>query len=264
MGDPENEEMRGPKPHLSVIVPCYNEQDNIENCVNQIDEAFRPTQLLHEILLVNDGSTDETLRRACSLYESHQSVRVLDLARNCGKAVALKEGVRRARGDLVAFFDADLQYSPTDLVTMIGRLNEGHDFVNGTRDYNGYGASRTALSRLYNRVVRFLFRMELRDSNCGIKVLKKEAADADTIFNYGLPLVVPLLKIRGFESTEVPVTLHERKNGESKYFQDGRFLGGSKNVRDITYHSIMLLSLLAHAPFESMRQNNGSGKNVSP
>src|SRR2546428_2555752 len=105
--------------------------------------------------------------------------------------------------------------------------------------------------------------MEPRDSNCGIKVLRKEAAYADTIFNYGLPLVVPLLTIRGFESTEVPVTLHERKNGESKYFQDGHFLGGSKNIWDITYHSIMLLNLLAHAPFESMRQTKGSGKSVA-
>src|SRR5438093_4731837 len=243
--------MRGPKPHVSIIVPCYNEQDNIENCVNQIDEAFRPTKLLHEILLVNDGSTDETLKRAHSLYESHLSVRVIDLVRNCGKTVALKEGVRLARGDLVAFFDADLQYTPGDLVEMVSRLNNGIDFVNGSRDYNGYGASRTAFSRLYNRLVRSLFRMNLRDSNCGIKVLKKEVADGGSIFDYGLPLIVPLLKLRGFESTEFPVTLHERKNGESKYFQDGRFLGGSRNVRDITYHSMMLLSLLAHAPIES-------------
>jgi polyisoprenyl-phosphate glycosyltransferase len=246
--------MRGPKPDVSVIVPCYNEQDNIENCVNQIDAAFRPTQTLHEILLVNDGSTDETLKRARALYESHQSVRVIDLVKNCGKAVALKEGVRRARGDLVAFFDADLQYTPGDLVRMVSRLNNGIDFVNGSRDYNGYGASRTAFSRLYNRVVRLLFRMNLRDSNCGIKVMKREVVDAGSIFDYGLPLVVPLLKVRGFESAEFPVTLHERKNGESKYFQSGQFLGGPKNVRDITFHSIMLLNLIAHTPLESMRQ----------
>jgi len=168
--------MRGPKPHVSIIVPCYNEQDNIENCVNQIDEAFRPTQILHEILLVNDGSTDETLRRARSLYESHLFVRVIDLVRNCGKAVALREGVRRARGDLVAFFDADLQYTPRDLVKMVSRLNNGIDFVNGSRDYNGYGASRTAFSRLYNKVVRLLFRMQLRDSNCGIKDSKRQSS----------------------------------------------------------------------------------------
>lgn len=255
--------MNGPKPHVSVIVPCYNEQDNVETCVNQVGEALSSAGITHEVLVVNDGSTDDTLQRAQSLLMSVSSVRVIDLGENCGKAVALKEGLRRARGDIVAFFDADLQYSPKDLVTMISRLNEGPDFVNGTRDYNGYGASRTAFSRLYNRVLRLVFRMNLRDSNCGIKVLRREAADADTIFSYGLPLVVPLLTIRGFESTEVPVTLHERKNGESKFFQDGHFLGGSKNIRDITYHSIMLLNLIAHAPLESMRPNNGSGNNIS-
>ena len=262
MGVTESGEMKGLTPSVSVIVPCFNEQDNVVACVDQVGRALKSAGITHEVLVVNDGSTDETLERAHSLITSASSVRVIDLGENCGKAVALKEGLRRARGDIIAFFDADLQYSPKDLVTMIGRLNDGPDFVNGTRDYNGYGVSRTAFSRLYNRAVRFLFRMQLRDSNCGIKVLRKEAADAETIFNYGLPLVVPLLKIRGFESTEVPVTLHERRNGESKYFQDGHFLGGSRNIRDIAYHSIMLVNLLAHAPFESMRQDNGSGKNV--
>ena len=252
--------MRGPKPHVSVIVPCYNEQDNIGNCVNQLDEAFRSAQILHEILLVNDGSTDGTTMGARALCESHLSVRFIDLVDNFGKATALREGVRRARGELIAFFDADLQYAAQDLVAMVGKLNNGIDFVNGSRDYNGYGASRTAFSRLYNKIVRILFRMSLRDSNCGIKVLRRDAAGDGTIFDYGLPLVVPLLRVRGFESTEFPVTLHERKNGESKYFQNGHFLGGSKNVRDITYHSIMLLNLIAHAPLESMRQSNGSGK----
>ena len=256
--------MRGPKPQVSIIVPCYNEQDNVENCVYQLENTFSRAQILHEILLVNDGSTDQTLERARLLSSSHPTVRVIDLVENFGKATALKEGVRRARGDLVAFFDADLQYTPGDLVAMVGKLNNGTDFVNGSRDYNGYGASRTVFSRLYNRVVRLVFRMNLRDSNCGIKVLKKEAAADGTIFDYGLPLVVPLLKIRGFEAAEFPVTLHDRKNGESKYFQDGHFLGGSKNVRDITFHSIMLLNLIAHAPLESMRPSNVIGGKLNP
>lgn len=265
MGNSEIEEMRGPKPDVSIIVPCYNEQDNIENCVDEIDDAFRPTEILYEVILVNDGSIDETLKRARMIYDSHPCVRIVDLGKNCGKTFALREGVRRARGDLVAFFDADLQYTPADLVAMVSRLNNGIDFVNGSRDYNGYGASRTAFSRLYNRVVRLLFRMNLRDSNCGIKVMKRKVADGGSIFDYGLPLVVPLLKVRGFESSEFPVTLHERRNGESKYFQDGQFLGGSKNVKDITYHSIMLLNLLAHIPLESIRQGmSGRPASVLP
>ena len=255
--------MNGSNPLVSVLVPCLNEQDNIENCVDQIAKTFRAAGIPFEVLVINDGSTDNTLGRAQSLSTSRSYVRVVDLGDNFGKTVALKEGARRASGDLVAFFDADLQYSPKDLVTMITRLEDGIDFVNGNRDYNGYGASRTAFSRLYNRVVRLLFRMEIRDSNCGVKVLRRKTVDADTMFTYGLPLLVPLLKIRGFESTEVPVALHERKSGESKYFQDGRFLGGTRNVRDIVFHTIMLLSLLVHAPFEWSRKTTSHEKGQS-
>src|SRR5207249_10606847 len=98
--------------------------------------------------------------------------------------------MRRSKGELVAFFDADLQYNPRDLVRMINMVGDDLDLVNGNRDYNGYGASRTTFSRLYNKVVRLLFRMELRDSNCGIKVVRREAADSETLFGYGLPLMV--------------------------------------------------------------------------
>src|SRR6266480_3389139 len=130
LGDSENEEMKGPKPHVSVIVPCYNERDNVESCVEQIGETLSAARIPFEILVVNDGSTDDTLERANSLSTSCSFVRVVDLGRNCGKAVALREGIRRASGDVVAFFDADLQYSPEDLVTMITKLGMGIDFVN--------------------------------------------------------------------------------------------------------------------------------------
>ncbi len=217
--------MKNKEGFLSVIVPAYNEQDNIVDCVKRVGDALSSAQRAFEILVVNDGSTDETLQRASSLSNSCDF-----------------------------FFDADLQYDPKDLVKMADLIGNGVDFVNGNRDYNGYGPYRTAFSKLYNRLVRLLFRMQIKDSNCGIKVLTRRAADPRSLFEYGLPLIVPLLKVRGFKSRELDVALHERKNGESKYFEDGRFLGGPKNIWDITYHSIMLLSLLAHAPLESRRQ----------
>src|SRR2546427_7769578 len=101
MGITESGEMNGPTPRISIIVPCYNEQDNIENCVNQIREVLGPRSDPYEILVVNDGSTDDTLERAHLLLRSNSFIRVIDLGENCGKAVALKEGVRRAKGDVV-------------------------------------------------------------------------------------------------------------------------------------------------------------------
>src|SRR6266704_1118341 len=201
--------MKNKEGFLSVIVPAYNEEGNIVDCVTRVGNVLSSSQRAFEILVVNDGSTDETLQRASSLSKSCDFVRTIDLGANFGKPTALKEGLRRAKGDIVAFFDADLQYDPKDLVKMADLIGNGVDFVNGNRDYNGYGASRTAFSKLYNRVVRLLFRMELKDSNCGIKVVRREPADPETLFNFGLPLMVPLLRIRGFRSAELPVSLYE-------------------------------------------------------
>jgi glycosyltransferase involved in cell wall biosynthesis len=251
-------------PLVSVIVPAYNEEGNIADCVDQVTQELSSAQLPFEILVVNDGSTDKTLEQANRLSGSNPLVRTVDLGGNFGKPVALKEGFRRAKGELIAFFDADLQYSPRDLVKMVHMLDDSLDFVNGNRDYNGYGASRTAFSRLYNRAVRLLFRIELKDSNCGIKVVKRETTDPETLFDYGLPLIVPLLSIRGFRSAEFPVLLRDRKSGESKYYEDGHFLGGKRNIKDITYHSIMLLSLLMHTPFEWGRKNRSPHNNSNP
>jgi len=255
--------MKSRENFLSVIVPAYNEEDNIVDCVKRVGDALSSSQRAFEILVVNDGSTDETLQRASSLSKSCDFVRTIDLGGNFGKPTALKEGLWRAKGDVIAFFDADLQYDPKDLVKMVDLIGNGVDFVNGNRDYNGYGPSRTAFSKLYNRIVSLLFRMQLKDSNCGIKVLTRRAADPRSLFDYGLPLVVPLLKVRGFKSQELDVALHDRKNGESKYFKDGQFLGGPKNIWDMTYHSIMLLSLLVHAPLESRQQKMGPLKGLS-
>jgi len=248
-------------PLVSVVVPAYNEEGNIADCVGQLIQELSSAQIPFEILVINDGSTDKTLERANHLSISNPLVRTVDLRGNFGKPVALREGVRRAKGEVIAFFDADLQYSPRDLVKMLRMLDDSLDFVNGNRDYNGYGASRTAFSRLYNRAVRLLFRIELRDSNCGIKVVKREATHPETLFDYGLPLIVPLMSIRGFRSAEFPVLLRDRKSGESKYYEDGRFLGGSRNIKDITYHSIMLLSLLLHTPFEWGRKHRDTYSN---
>ncbi len=250
-------------PLVSVVIPAYNEEDNIALCVNMVIQELSSARVPFEIIVVNDGSTDNTLGQAQCLSSSSRVVRVVDLRGNFGKPVALREGIRKAKGELIAFFDADLQYSSRDLVSMIRMFHESLDFVNGNRDYNGYGASRTVFSRLYNRVVRLLFRVELKDSNCGIKVVRREPADPETLFDFGLPLMVPLLSIRGFKSAELPVSLYERRSGESKYYQNGHFLGGINNVRDITYHSIMLLSLLIHAPFEWGRRNGSSRKGVN-
>ena|SRR2546427_10053959 len=255
MGQSENE-LTGPPSLVSVVVPAYNEEDDISNCVERLSEVMQEASYKAEIIVVNDGSTDDTLSIARSLQSKYSSLRVLDLKRNFGKATALREGIRAAKGDTVAFFDADMQYDPSELVRLIGFMNNGVDVANGRRDYRGYQRTRLIFSRIYNEILRFVFRLEVRDSNCGVKVLKRRAADPDIIFRYGLPLVIPFLKVRGFKLSEARVSLRKRQNGQSKYFKDGSFLGGWKNLRDISYHSGMLLGLLASLPLERIERRS--------
>ena len=237
-------------PLVSVIVPAFNEQENIVPCTMAVRSALRSAGYDFEVLIVNDGSTDRTLEYANAMQSKYSTVRVIDLVENYGKTIALREGVRRAKGDLVAFFDADLQYDPTDLVRLIKKANGNPNVISGRRDYGAYGATRTSFSKVYNKLMKILLRVPISDSNCGLKVISRSVAESDTMFRYGLPLIVPLLRVRGYEIEEVSVSLHARKSGTSKYYADGVFLGGWKNIRDITYHSMMLLGLLLTMPRE--------------
>ena len=251
--DKADSELATPLSLISVIVPAFNEEQNIPNCVQELADVMKKSGYNSEIIVVNDGSTDKTLEVAQSMQMKCRSLRVLDLRRNCGKAVALREGVRASKGGAVAFFDADMQYDVSDLVKLISLANDGANVVTGRRDYNSYGQTRTAFSKIYNIIMKLVFRVAINDSNCGLKVLRRRAADPDSLFDYGLALMMPLLRLRGFRLSEAWVCLREREAGESKYFTDGSFLGGWKNIRDISYHSGMLLGLLASLPSQLFR-----------
>jgi len=260
MGKPEPE-LTIPLSLVSVIVPAFNEEQNIPNCVQELSDVMRKAGYKSEIIIVNDGSTDKTLEVAQSMQLKCASLRVLDLQHNCGKAIALREGVRASKGDAVAFFDADMQYDAADLVKLVDLTNNGTDVVAGRRDYQTYEQTRTAFSKIYNRILRLVFRVTVNDSNCGLKVIRRRAANPDTLFDYGLALMMPLLRLRGFRLNEAWVSLRKRKAGESKYFTDGSFLGGWKNIKDISYHSGMLLGLLASLPSELLRSKDRTSTN---
>src|SRR2546422_3605767 len=239
---------------LSVIVPAFNEEGCICRCVEELSEAMQKAGCSAEIIVVNDGSTDGTLSAVRSMQADFTSLRVLTFSRNYGKTSALREGVKAAKGSAIAFFDADLQYDPADLVSLVSELGNGTDVVTGLREYRHYHPTRTIFSKLYNRLLRFVFRLEVSDSNCGMKVFRRKVADPDFFLRFGLPLMVPLLKLNGFNVSERAVSLSKRCAGESKFFGDESFLGGWKNVRDISYHSGMLLGLVATLPFEWLRK----------
>ncbi len=243
----------GKSPSVSIIVPAFNEEGIISTCIEELFKVMRAANYCTEVVVVNDGSTDQTLMKAKFNLKTYPYLRVLSFRRHHGKATALREGIRAARGDIVALFDADLQYDPSDLVMLLDVLNKGPDIVTGKRDFLRYQRTRAVFSTIYNRLLRLIFRLDVSDSNCGMKVLRRKTSNMDFLFRFGTALMMPLLKLRGYRIAEREVSLRQRKVGQSKFFDDRSFLGGWKHIKAVSYHSGMLLCLLASLPSEWSR-----------
>ncbi|NVM21682.1 MAG: glycosyltransferase family 2 protein [Desulfobacterales bacterium] len=235
------------KPALSVILPAYNEEQNIPIIVARLEETFHRCNLSGEVVLVNDGSTDRSQEVMLELTKSLPNITVVSYNENRGKLTALRCGCLRASGEVIVMMDTDLQCRPEEITWLLSPLEQGYDVVNGWRDYKSYQTTRTMFSKLYNILVRVIFGVPVHDSNCGFKAWRREVSHNDShIFDYGLPLIIPYLAVRGYKIAEVKVSLEKRKYGESKYYREGALLGGSRNITDLIKGVISLLRLLSH------------------
>jgi glycosyltransferase involved in cell wall biosynthesis len=205
---------------LTVVVPAFNEENSVSELVERIDQTLAETGAVgsYEILFVDDGSTDSTLAtiKDCIRCKSH--VRVAVLRTNVGKSLALMVGFLHARGELIVTMDADLQDNPEDIPKMIKVLEEGaYDLVSGWRERREDSQFRKAGSWLFNRAIRLLMKLDIKDQNCGFKVIRAELARR--LYVYGqfhrfIPLQAHLI---GYRVAEIAVRNSERKYGISKY-----------------------------------------------
>lgn len=164
---------------LSVVLPCHNEARNLARLVEALDEIAPELGCDLELIMVNDGSRDETLLVAKGLAADDPRIKVLSFSRNFGKEAAMLAGLRVARGDAVAIMDADLQHPPEVLVQMYRRyLETGADQVVARRSREGDPWLRTRLSRLYYRLVDSLVDVKLDDGVGDFRVLSRRAVDA--------------------------------------------------------------------------------------
>ncbi len=164
---------------ISVVVPAYNEASRIERCVHETHETLTASEAEFEIVIVDDGSQDETLTLAQIAAEALPNVRVIGYPHNLGKGYALVEGAREARGDLVLFVDADLEVHPRQLALLYGVLvGFDADVVIGSKLHRSstidYPLKRRVLSLGYYALVRVLFRLPVRDTQTGLKLFKAD------------------------------------------------------------------------------------------
>ncbi len=205
-----------PAPSLSIVIPLYNEADNLEQLADELAAALAGQPHDYEVLFVDDGSTDRSAEVLARLAAADRRLRVLRLARNSGQSAAFAAGFRLARGELIATLDADLQNDPADLPRLLEAL-DGCDVVCGVRRRRHDSWLRRVSSRIANAVRNRLTRESITDVGCSLRVMRARFTRDIPVFD-GMHRFLPtLLRLAGARVRELPVGHRERLHGESKY-----------------------------------------------
>lgn len=203
-------------PHLSVLLPAYNEAENLAELVPEIAKVLDHAGISHEIVVVDDGSTDDT--RAVMADLRSDTVRSIRLRRNSGKSAALAVGVEQIRGELLALMDADGQDDPKELPRLLAELDRaGLDLITGRRSVRNDRFVKRTTSKLYNGATARVTGVPGRDFNSGLKVMTTDLARSVELYGE-LHRYIPVLAVwNGFQVGEVDVEHHERRHGSSKF-----------------------------------------------
>ncbi|HEV7669627.1 MAG TPA: glycosyltransferase family 2 protein [Thermoanaerobaculia bacterium] len=206
----------GSSPELSLVVPVYNEDENLAPLVAEIAAVLEPAGRTYELLLVDDGSTDASPSVMAGLAAADARIRVIRLKRNSGQSAALDAGFRFARGEVVVTLDADLQNDPADIPRMLAELSRA-DVVCGIRANRRDSWVRRVSSRVANGVRNRLTHEHVTDVGCTLRVCRRELLVDLPMFT-GLHRFLPtLLKMQGGTVVEIPVNHRPRLHGVAKY-----------------------------------------------
>ncbi len=204
---------------ISVVVPVFNEVENLPEAWRELSRVLEDTGEPWEILFVDDGSTDGSFDILKRLHEEHPDrVRVLRFIRNFGKTAALTAAFRRARGEIIITIDADLQEDPAHIREFLQKIREeGYHLVSGWRKKRQDPPSKTLPSRLFNLVVRTTTGVPLHDFNCGFKAYRREVVENIRLYGEFHRFIPVLAAWKGFRVTEIPVRHRPRRRGKSKF-----------------------------------------------
>ena len=201
---------------ISVVVPVFNEEENLPILIPQIVEVLRPLGKRYEMIFVDDGSTDRSRQLLKEMVSQYPRIRILGFKKNCGETAAGAAGLREARGGIVITIDADLQNDPQDIPTMLEYLKD-YDMVTGWRQKREDSWVKRITSRIANRIRNQLSGETIRDSGCTFRAYKRECLQNIKLYK-GMHRFMPtLVKMEGFRVIEIPIAHHPRKFGVSKY-----------------------------------------------
>jgi glycosyltransferase involved in cell wall biosynthesis len=219
---------------LSVVVPVFNERDSLVQLVDELQAGIRASVSKFEIILIDDGSTDDSWKIVCELANSESAVSGIRLRRNFGKAAALTAGMKVATGNLILMLDADLQDDPAEFAALLAQIQAGFDVVNGWKQRRLDPWHKVYPSKVFNWLVGQMTGLKLHDHNCGLKLFRTEVAQEVQIYGELHRFIPVLAHARGFRVTEVAVNHRSRQHGHSKYGMR-RFLRGLLDLITVTF-----------------------------
>ena len=205
---------------MSIVVPMYNEAPNVAPLCDAVRSAMADAQLDHELILVDDGSTDGTLRAALDVLDGYPEAHVIELRRNFGQAAAMGAGFGAARGRVVVALDGDLQNDPRDIPALLKQLDAppGCDVVSGWRRERKEGFwMRRLPSRIANWLISRMTGVRLHDYGCTLKAYRRELLDDVRLYGEMHWFIPALIHWVGGRVTEREVRHHPRTAGRSKY-----------------------------------------------
>jgi glycosyltransferase involved in cell wall biosynthesis len=203
---------------ISVVVPIYNEIDNVQPCYSELTQVLEQWGLRYEIIFVDDGSRDGSTERLEQLAALDQRVKLVQFRRNFGQTAAMSAGMEMARGDAIVTIDGDLQNDPADIPMMLDKLNEGYDLVYGWRK-NRQDAlwNRRLPSKIANWLIAKVTGFAVHDLGCTLKVIRREIAADLSMYGEMHRFIPVLAHWEGARSVEVVTRHRPRQFGQTKY-----------------------------------------------
>ena len=204
---------------LSLVIPIYNEEENLPLLMNAITAALEPLQKSWEVVFVDDGSRDKSMEVLRQFAQKDlQHVRVVSFRRNFGQTAAIAAGIDHAQGGIIILLDADMQNDPADIPLLLAKLDEGYDLVSGWRkDRKDNRLTRTIPSNMANGLISWVTGVHLHDYGCTLKAYRREALEGFRLYGEMHRFIPVFAHSVGAKITELPVRHHPRKFGVAKY-----------------------------------------------
>ena len=202
---------------ISIVIPAKNEEGNILPVYTEVSSVLKKLKLDYEIIFINDGSTDSSLKKMVSLHEKDSKVKVIDFYKNFGQSAAMQAGFDYATKDLVCYIDSDLQIDFSELPLFLKEIADGSDAVVGWRHKRKDSFMKTFTSKFARTMRHFFLGTELHDYGCPFKVFRRECLKDLDLYGEMHRYIPPMLRWKGYKTTEVKISHKPRIHGKTKY-----------------------------------------------